>query len=163
MLNLNPLMAHANQEAPLTGAGGLWIDDAARNWVLSSILQPLSAGRRIYVESMPEHLPPEFAGHFPLFVTEDSVLLVLGEMLFAPPVVDLLDLRVLLDVSPAETTRRLYEIPRHEAFDAKFEAQYLAHEGRLYNEYLQRFDVLRRIDCHIDANHPGAFMARAQA
>ena len=163
MLNLNPLMAHADQEAPLKGEGSLWIDDGAREWLLAQVLRPLGAGHRIYLETMPKQLPADFSGHFPIHVTEESVLLVLGEMLFVPPVTEWLDLRLLLDVAPAEITRRLFEIPRYEPFDAKFEEQYLQHEGRQYSDYLQRFDVVRRIDYRIDANNPDAFLPHAQA
>ncbi|HUJ73653.1 MAG TPA: hypothetical protein VL359_02300, partial [bacterium] len=99
----------------------------------------------------------DFHAHFPLFISEESVVLVLGEMLFVPPVRELLHLAVLVEVTPGETARRLFELPEHEPFDPKFTTQYMEKEGARYRGYLERNAVREGADLHVDGNVPLAF------
>jgi hypothetical protein len=96
-------------------------------------------------------------------LSEESIVLVLGELLFAPPVRERLDVPILLEVSPRETTRRLYEIAAGEAFDAKFIRQYLAGQGGRYRDYLERNQVLQRSTLSIDANRAVSLSIRRRA
>ena len=90
------------------------------------------------------------------------MVLAFAGMPFAPPLMGLFDVTVLLETSPQETTRRIYEIDE-QSFDAKFTGQYLAHEGRTYERYLERNSVRERVSLRVDANTPGTFFLLAPA
>jgi hypothetical protein len=137
--------------------GSPWVSAEAGRWIGEQVLAPLAAGRAVFVEKPPAGLPRIFEAHFPLYISEASVVLVLGELLFTSELADALQLSILLEVSPEETTRRLYEIPGGERFDAKFTEQYLSREGRIYQDYLTRHRVRERASIRIDANRAGAF------
>jgi hypothetical protein len=157
-LDLTPFLRSSEDETPPGPSGGerhgIWKDGSSGQWLMDTILKPLMAGGRVYFERRPKEAPKDFDAHFPLFLSEESIVLVMGEMLFAPPVRDALDVSILLEVSPAETTRRLYELPPGETFHPKFLAQYLAGQGGRYRDYLERFQVLRHSTLGIDANRP---------
>jgi hypothetical protein len=138
-------------------AGGPWVSPAAGAWVAESVLAPLRQGNPVYQERLPAGLPADFAAHFPLFISRDSVLLVFAELLFTPAVSDHLDLAILLEVSPEELTRRLYEIPSGERIDPRFTDQFLVREGHIYQEYLRANRVVEHAALRVDANHPHAF------
>jgi hypothetical protein len=145
----------------LLDAGGTtaqpWVSDAARHWVRTAVLAPLRAGQAVYAETRPPELPADFDAHFPLYLSEASVVLLFGELLLVPEVREALHLSVLLEVAPDETTRRLYELPAGERFDPKFTAQYQKREGGLYEDYLQRYRVREQASLRVDANRAGAF------
>jgi len=153
----------SSDDKPAPGGNGLWRDAAAGQWLLDTVLSPLATGGRVYVERRPAPAPKDFDAHFPLFLSEESIVLVMGEMLFAPPIRDMLDVSILLEVSARETTRRLYEIPAGEDFPAKFLEQYLAGQGGRYRDYLERHQVVQRSTLGIDANRPLAFTIRPRA
>jgi hypothetical protein len=159
LLDLSSLMRSTEtllEDGP--GASGPWVSAEAGRWLREAVLAPLREGRAVYVEQRPALLPADFGAHFPLYISEASVVLLFAELLFATEVAEALDLSILLEVSPEETTRRLYEIPDGERFDAKFTAQYLSREGRIYQDYLQRNRVRERASVRVDADHPGAFV-----
>jgi hypothetical protein len=137
--------------------GSPWVSAEAGRWLREAVLRPLRAGEAVYVEAKPAPLPADFEAHFPLYISEASVVLLFAEHAFTQEVAEALDLSILLEVSPAETTRRLYEIPADERFDSKFTEQYLAREGRIYQDYLDRNRVRERASIRIDANREGAF------
>lgn len=141
-------------------AASPWVDAAAGRWVRNVVLEPLRAGQAVYVESPPAELPADFGAHFPLYVSEESVLLLFSELLFTQDLADLLDLSILLEVSPEETARRLYEIPEGERFDPKFTQQYLQRDGRIYEDYLRQNRVRERASIRVDANREGAFFLK---
>jgi hypothetical protein len=85
------------------------------------------------------------------------VVIFLGEMLFVPDIMGYLDVSLLLELTPTESARRLYEMPAGESFDPKFTAQYLEKEGGRYSAYLERNGVGQRVDIRIDANRPTGF------
>ncbi len=160
LLDLSAFLHVSEEPEPTPGP---WRDEAAGRWLMATILDPLRAGQRVYLESRPAQAPRDFDAHFPLFLSEESIVLVLGEMLFAPPVRDRLDVSVLLEVAPRETTRRLYEIPEGEPVDAKFTDQYLAGQGGRYRAYLEGNQVEQRSTLIVDANRPRAFVLRPRA
>lgn len=138
-------------------AANPWVSEEAQRWLREAVLVPLGEGRAVYVKQRPAVLPEDFDAHFPLYVSAASVLLLIGELLFTAPVADALHLSVLLEVSPDETTRRLYEMPSGEKFDPKFTEQYLSREGHIYQDYLERNRVRERVSIRVDANREGAF------
>lgn len=161
LLNFNPVLVHSETESQPADPDGQWVGTAAKQWIQEQILVPLRAGQRVFLERMPEFIPREFGAHLPLFLSEESTILLLAETCFAPEVAACLDLAILLEVSPMETTRRLYEISSGEPFDAKFITQYLEREGKIYSEYHSQLDVEQGVDIRIDANNAKAFHLRA--
>lgn len=157
LMNLNLLLDNSSREQPPPQDAAPWVNSAARDWLASAVLAPLRAGRRVMLEHAPPAVPPEFADHLPLFLTEETVVIFLGEMLFVPEIMDILDVSVLLELTPTESTRRLYEMPAGESFDPKFTAQYLEKEGGRYHAYLEHNAVATRVDIRIDANRPAGF------
>ncbi len=123
---------------------------------MESVFRPLKEGRTVYVEQMPGFLPEDFSAHFPLFLTHQSILIVFAELLFIRPISELLDMSILLEVSPEETTRRLYEIPGGERFDPKFTEQYMKREGRIYAGYLADHKVKENVMIRVNANQEKA-------
>ena len=134
-----------------------WLSSDAGTWLQESVFEPLVHGEEVYFEAPPKELSGIFSAHFPLYVSRDSVLLIFSELLFLPPLVDVLDVSLLLEVSPEECTRRLFEIPPNESFDPKFTEQFLEREGKAYQKYLKENKVLEKATLRIDANHPNAF------
>ena len=134
-----------------------WRDAAAGEWIVEEVLRPLRDGRRVYVETLPQGIPRDFEPHLPLFLSEVSVVLIFAEMLFTAEIAGLLDVSILLEVSPGETARRLYEIPAGQRFDPKFTAQYLAHDGRPYRDYLLASGVAEKATIRISAEVPQVF------
>lgn len=134
-----------------------WVSAEAGRWLRGAVLAPLRAGEAVFVESPPPELPADFGAHFPLYISEASVVLVFAERLFTQELSDAFDLAILLEVSPEETARRLYEIPAGERFDPKFTEQYLQRDGRIYQDYLRLNRVRERASIRVDANREGAF------
>ena len=133
-----------------------WRSAAVGEWVLHELLAPLQAGKRVFVESLPEGVPDDFEAHIPLFLSEESLIVVLGATLFSPPVKALLDFSILFEVSAKETARRLYEIPESQEFDQRFVTQYLDREGRTYKSYLQNHAVADSVEARVDAERSEA-------
>ncbi len=134
-----------------------WTEPAGGAWLLKEVLQPLGAGERIFVENLPPGVPAGFEPHLPLFLSEESVVLIIGERVFVQPVSETLDVRILLEMSPRETARRLYEIPEVQPFEEKFVTQYLDHQGGRYKEYLEDFRVEKEATIRISAEKEGQF------
>ena len=127
-------------------------------WLLRHVMQPLATGEELYVEKAPDVVPNEFRNHFPLYLSTDSVVLVLGETVFQRSLRETMHLGILVEVSPEETARRLYEIPEGEEIDKRFIQQYLDHDGRLYQRYLTHNQVVANADIHISADSPRKFV-----
>ena len=153
LLDLSSFLKTSEEAAASPG----WRNSAAGAWVVEEVLRPLKEGRRIYVETLPEGIPRDFEPHLPLFLSEVSVVLIFAEMVFTAEIAGLLDVSILLEVSPGETARRLYEIPAGQIFDPKFTAQYLAHEGRAYRNYLTAGGVAKKATIRINAEVPQLF------
>ena len=157
LLDLSSLMHSTEALLERGGSGSPWVSAEAGRWLREAVLAPLRAGKAVYVEHKPDALPADFGPHFPLYISEASVLLIFAEQALTQDVAEALDISILLEVSADETTRRLYEIPPDERFDPKFTNQYLTREGRIYQEYLDRNHVRERASIRIDANREGAF------
>ena len=156
LMDMSALLRGTETREPADGDCAGWRGEAARHWFVREILEPLHAGSRVFVESLPAGVPREFEAHLPLFVSEESVLLMIGEMLFVPDITEVLDVSILLEVSVRETTRRLYEIPESEEFEDKFVTQYLAHEGGPYRAYMEAHEVAKNATVRVGAERPGS-------
>jgi hypothetical protein len=140
-----------------------WVTAQAGRWLMEEVIAPLKSGQRVYVEKPPAELPADFGAHFPLFISEEAVVLMFSEQVFSPPVAEALDLSILLEVTAEETTRRVYEIPPEQDFDPKFTRQFLEHEGKMYWDYLRSNRVVERASIRVDANREQAFYLRESA
>lgn len=149
LLDLSPFIP-GGSTAPAPEAES-WTETPAGAWLLREVLSPLKAGRPVFIESLPPEVPADFEAHLPLFLSEKSLVLVLGERVFVPPVSETLVMRILLEVSPRETARRMYEIPEAQPFEDKFVAQYLAREGANYKRYLEAFPVAETATIRLSA------------
>lgn len=149
LLDLSAFLA-ASDDLPAPNPTAPWKDAQTEQWLLDQVVIPLAQGRRVYVERRPEAVPKDFDPHFPLFLPEDSVLLLFGELLFVVPLRERLHLSILLEVSPRETARRLYEIPPGEVFDQRFPDQYRKGQGAIYQAYLDANGVAARVDLRIN-------------
>lgn len=130
-------------------------DGTPGHW-LREQLERMHAGEPVFAETLPEGLPQAFEPHLPLFWSPETVLIAFGEMVLAPPLIELFDVTILLENTPAETTRRVYEID-DDRFDAKFTEQYLQREGKAYERYLAEYRVREFAMLRVDANTPGAY------
>ncbi len=154
LLDLSSFLA--STDVPPPAGAEPWLDAAAGRWLIEHVLGPAAAGQRIYLEQRPDAAPRDFDAHFPFFVAEEAIVLVLGEMLFVEPIRSLLDLSILVEVSPTETTRRVYEIEVGEPFDPQFTKLYMSREGHRYWEYLRNNHVLEQADVRINGDRPTA-------
>ena len=123
-------------------------------WWVDTVLRPAANGERVYIEAPPSNVPNDMKDLFPLFVSEESVVLLFGEAVFHRALRPLLDLAVLVEVDPSETARRDYEIPEGEAFDEAMTQQYLEKDGRAYAQYLEANQVVKLADLHVNGNSP---------
>lgn len=158
LMDLSLLMVDQDNLSPGEAASSapLW-SSSGGTWFRESVLEPLVQGKEIYFEHPPKEVTGNFSAHFPLYVSRESVLLIFSEMLFSSPLFEALHLSMVLELSPEESTRKLYEIPPDESFDPKFTAQYMEREGKVYKNYLKENSVLERVTLRINADHPNAF------
>lgn len=158
LLNLTHLMK-TTEEILSSGSPPMspWVNLEAGQWVFQEIIHPLRSGSQVYIEKVPEGFPTEFSDNFPVFISQNSVLIIFAELLFIPAISEILDIAVLLELSPEENTRRLFEIPTSEQFDPKFTKQYLKREGRVYRQYLRENRVEEQATLRVNANKGLAF------
>ena len=133
--------------------------------MLETVLGPLQSGKRVYVQQVPEEVPENFEAHLPLFLGEETLVVVLGQALFLPEIRELLDFTILLEVSARESARRLYEIPAAQEFEDRFIDQYLERDGGLYKAYLDEHNVKNSVLARVNAERSGgltlSFLATA--
>lgn len=158
LLEMSSLLWSSEGQGDPLSAQGPWRTEAACHWFSEEILRPLHQGNRVFLETLPDGVPRDFEVHLPLFLSEDSVVLLLGTMILIPAITEKLDSSVLLEVSIQETTRRVYEIPASETFDEKFLTQYLAHEGGRYKSYMEAHKVKQNATLRVNAERPHALV-----
>ena len=120
--------------------------EMAWNWLENNVLKPFAQGKQI-------DLNLEDNTQDALFLTEESFLIVSGEMLFVSQMSDYIDFSILIDVSRAETTRRIYEIPYGQEFPNDFIEQYMAKEGGQYQKYLNLAKTNFSFDFTLNGNN----------
>jgi len=135
---------------------GPWVNEALGEWITEAVLTPLAQGKRVFLERGPDTIPEEFSAHFPLFISEESVVLIFAEMLFVPQMTPFLDMTILLELTHDETARRLFEIPEDERFDPKFTALYMKRNGLVYDAYLKASGMVGLASIRVDGNNPRA-------
>ena len=85
------------------------------------------------------------------------ILLVWGTTVFLPEMENLIDLRVLLELSEKTAAARMFSLDERENFDQSFVDTYLKKEGKYYADYLDQFNVRDQIDFWIDFDNFNAF------
>ena len=85
------------------------------------------------------------------------ILLVWGTTVFLPEMEDLIDLRMLLELSEKTAAARMFSLDERENFDQSFVDTYLKKEGKFYADYLDQFNVYDQIDYRIDFDNFNAF------
>ena len=157
MLDLSAILpsieSTLTQQVPMDG----WQHEASGNWLLEEVLKPLQQQRQIHVASRPQQLHPRWEIPFPLFFCAESVILLSGELLFASALNPWLDVRILLQASNLELTRRLYELPENETFDARFTDSFTNSEGKVYQRYLASTHINQTADLRVDSSHHRVF------
>ncbi len=134
-----------------------WRSQQAKRWIMDQLLLPFSEGQRVFIEDPPVWIVPYETSPFPLFWTPEMILLVWGTTLFLPEIQDLSDWNILLELSPRVATARLFGIDERENFNPEFVQKYESADGKLYQNYLEKFEVQEVIDQRIRFDNFHAF------
>ena len=147
----------SRKQAPQT----FWRSNWIREWVLERVMDTFSRGEEVVVEKVPEAISAYEVTTFPFYLAPEMVLLVWGSTLFLPEFRNLIDIRILLDLSDKAATARAFNIDERENFDPAFIESYLKSEGAGYTKYLSHCDVKAEADFCIDFNNFHAFRLKA--
>ncbi len=134
-----------------------WRSKEIQDWTMNELLLPFSEGKRVYLETPPDFVKPHETNVYPFFLAPEMILVVWGNTLFLPELQEIIDWSVLLELSPKVATARLFGINERENFDPDFIRKYEENDGRLYKEYLQKYEVEEAVTQKIDFNNFNAF------
>jgi len=134
-----------------------WRSEWVCNWVLEHVLSPFSRGEQLLIEKSPEPLLGFEVTPFPFYLVPEMVLVVWGSTLFLKQFSELIDIRILLELSPSAATARAFNIDEREDFDPSFIESYQSSEGAAYQEYLDDCKVHQSLDYLIDFDNFHAF------
>jgi len=135
----------------------LWRSKEIRDWVIEDVLRPYSLGQQVYFENPPEIVQYYELSTFPYFLAPEMILLVYGTTVFLPEFENLIDLRILLELSQKTAAARMFALDERENFDQSFVETYLQKEGKSYADYLAQYEVLNQIDYRINFENFNAF------
>ena len=159
-LDLSQVLGTEFQKKDQSGAmspSSLWHSNEIRDWVIKDVLRPYSNGQQVYIENPPEIIQEYEISTFPLFLAPEMILLVWGTTLFLPEFENLIDLRILLELSTKTAAARMFALDDRENFDQSFINTYLQKEGKYYADYLVKYDVQNKIDYRINFENFNAF------
>jgi len=157
LMNLTDLMASSESVLLEPDKPGPWGDPRLGAWLMDEVFSPLKKGERVYKETPPVGIPADKEFSFPLFISEETVLIIFAEMLFVPQIQKIIDIGIMLELGKDEIVRRAYEIPEDEPFDTMFVSQYQGKQGRVYDSYLQGAGLPQESMIRVNADHPRAF------
>ncbi|MBF0287037.1 MAG: hypothetical protein HQM14_04405 [SAR324 cluster bacterium] len=120
---------------------GYWRSSGLKNWMMDEILAPFAKGQRIFIEEAPTWIERYETNAYPFFLAPEMILVVWGTTLFVPPLQEIMDWNILLELSPRAATARLYGIDERENFDPDFVRKYEETDGQLYSDYLRKHEV----------------------
>ena len=138
-------------------ASTLWRSEEIRDWVIEEVLRPFSQGQQVYFENSPVIIQDYELSTFPYFLVPEMILLVWGTTVFLPEFENLIDLRILLELSPKTAAARMFALDERENFDQSFVDTYLQKEGKFYADYLAQYKVQKQIDYRINFENLNAF------
>ena len=139
-----------------------WRSDEIEQWMINECLLPFSEGHRIFMENPPEFMKPYETNVYPFFLAPEMVLVVWGTALFLPRLQQIMDTGILLEVSPKAATARLFGLDERENFDPDFVRKYEKNDGRLYEDYLQKYKVRDWVEQRVDFDNFHAFQLKSQ-
>ncbi len=137
-----------------------WRSDEIEQWMMQECLLPFSEGRRVFMENPPAFLEPYETNVYPFFLAPEMVLVVWGTALFVPPLQHIMDTGILLEMSPKAATARLFGLDERENFDPEFIRKYERNDGRLYEDYLQKYKVRDWVTQRVDFDNFHAFQLK---
>lgn len=134
-----------------------WRSAEIQQWMVQELFLPFAKGKRICIEAPPPVMQPYETNVYPFFLAPEMILLVWGNTLFLEPLQSLIHWGILLELSPRVATARLFGIDEREDFDPDFIRKYEENDGRLYEDYLKKHQVRKKIDQRVDFNNFRAF------
>lgn len=136
---------------------GYWRSPEIEQWMTEQLLLPFSQGKRICIDTSPPLMAPYETNAYPFFLAPEMILIVWGNTLFLEQLQKIINCGILLELSSEVATARLFGIDEREAFDPDFIRKYEENDGRLYEEYLQKFKVREMVGQRVDFNNFRAF------
>ncbi|MBC8258928.1 MAG: hypothetical protein H8E38_07925 [SAR324 cluster bacterium] len=134
-----------------------WNSEEIQNWVFTNILTPYTQGQQVYLEKPPAFIQDYEISSFPFFLAPEMILLVWGTTVFLPEFENIMDVRVLLELSPKTAAARIFALDDRVNFDQTFVDTYQEKEGKIYADYLKQFNVINQVDYRIDFENFNAF------
>ena len=159
-LDLSQVLGTEFQKQNISGKKSkstLWRSEEIQNLIVEDFLLPYSRGQQVYFEKLPEIINDFEITTTPFFLAPEMILLVWGTTVFLPEMEDLIDLRMLLELSEKTAAARMFSLDERENFDQSFVDTYLKKEGKFYADYLDQFNVYDQIDYRIDFDNFNAF------
>ena len=135
----------------------LWCSEEIQEWIVEGVIRPYSKGQQVFFEKLPEIIHNFEITTTPFFLDPEMILVVWGTTVFLPEMENMIDVRVLLDLSEKTAAARMFSLDERENFDQSFVETYLKKEGKYYADYLDQFKVHDHIDYRIDFNNFNAF------
>ena len=119
-------------------------------WLNERLLEPFGSEDEIIINV-------DGTGENDIYISPQSFLILQGERLFTDELLNKFDYKILLDISPLEITRRLYEIDSDMKFTDTLVEQYLEKEGSEYNKYLKTVKDSKVLDIILDGENQFTF------
>ena len=85
------------------------------------------------------------------------ILLVWGTTVFLPEFEKLINLSFLLELSEKTAAARMFALDERENFDKSFIETFKKKEGKFYTDYLEKYEVMKKIDYRINFENFNAF------
>ena len=144
-----------------SAAADYWRNPRERDWILDTLLRPYTAGETVTVIDEPDFLHGCETSSYPLFWAPEMVVLLWGTTIFVPGVQELLDVKIILDLTPKAAAARLFELDERSDFNPDFVETYLKGEGRLYGEYLEASQIQQQADFLVQFDNFHAFKLKS--
>ena len=154
VLDVGPLFPESDAEFPIRPA---FPPDSPAQWLVTAVLEPLAGGKPLLIEKPGPKVPEDLHSVFPLYVSGESVLLLIGENVFHRAIRQHIHVAILIEVAASETARRLYGVPEGESFDAALVQQYQERDGKQYQRYSEANQVVDGASMRVDGNSPRSF------
>ena len=159
-LDLSKVLGSEFQKHNISGMKSkstLWRSEEIQNWIVEDVMRPYSNGQQVFFEKIPDIILDFEITNTPFFLAPEMIMLVWGTTVFLPEMENLIDLRVLLELSDKSAAARMFSLDERENFDQSFVETYLQKEGKFYADYLDQFKVYEQIDYLIDFDNFNAF------
>ena len=144
-----------------SAAADYWRNPRERDWILDTLLRPYDAGETVTVLDEPDFLQGCETSSYPLFWAPEMVVLLWGTTIFVPGIQELLDVKIVLDLTPKAAAARLFELDERSDFNPDFVETYLKGEGRLYGEYLEASQIQQQADFLVQFDNFHAFKLKS--